>query len=265
MLRVIPNVIDTIITSIIFFVLFFCWLNFYIKNTILSVFLSIFLTFLIVFFLFFFKSKRNKKKNLSSKKQKEATNCIVQLKFSTEADVKKYFKNILKNDYSVKTIKSGLLLEKDNKKILFSIAFNQEIFNIDNLAKTFAQAKNLDVNELIIVANNFDEKCKNLANAIKEIKISTFDAFDTYEKFIEPSGILPNKVIDTSKAKLSFRQVLNYAFSKERTKHYLLFGLILIISSFFVYFKVYYLVFGSILLVFALLTRIIPKLKKEQK
>lgn len=189
----------------------------------------------------------------------------MQLKFSTEADVKKYFKNILKNDYSVKTIKSGLLLEKDNKKTLFSMAFNQEIFNIDNLAKTFAQAKNLDVNELIIVANNFDEKCKNLANAIKEIKISTLDAFDTYEKFIEPSGILPNKVIDTSKAKLSFRQVLNYAFSKERTKHYLLFGLILIISSFFVYFKVYYLVFGSILLVFALLTRIIPKLKKEQK
>lgn len=265
MLRIIPNVIDIIITSIIFFILFFCWLNFYIKNTILSVFLGVFLTFLIVFFLFFFKSKRNKRKNFSSKKQKEATDCAVQLKFSDELEVKKYFKKILKNDYSVKTIKSGLLLEKENIKILFVMNFGQEIFNIDNLAKTFAQAKNLNVNEIIIVANAFDEKCKSLANAIKEIKISIFDAFDTYEKFIEPSKIFPNKVIDTSKAKLSFKQVINYAFSKERTKHYLLFGLILIISSFFVYFKVYYLVFGSILLVFALLTRILPKFKKEQK
>ncbi len=259
----IGNAIDIVLTSCIFFVLFFAWIRFYSKNVYLSIFSSIFITFLLVFFLFFYKRKKDTKKELTLKQKNLALDTALQLRFSSAKSVRSYFKKLLENKFKTEEKKDGLLITKNNKLNFFVPCFSEEIFKSDDLARLYSKAKEYNADEITISAVTFDDNCKNLSKAITNIKITLLDAFETYTQLIEPSNELPEKVVNTQKAKLTFRQLLSYALSKERTKSYFMLGIVLIISSFFVLFKIYYLIFGSILMLMAVLTRVLPHKQKN--
>lgn len=256
-------VIDITITSAIFFVLFFCWIRFYTKNAALSAILGILITALVVFLLFFYRKKKSAKKEISAKKRSIATNCATQLKFSPFNKVKKFFFDIFKEKNQVEQKKEGLIIIDNNKKTFFAPIFLNDVFSVDDFAKLYVFAKKYNAKNLTVCAFSFDDNTKNLAKTIKNLNITLLDAFDTYTQIIEPSNKIPDTVIDTQKTKLTFREIISYALSKDRTKNYLLLGFVLIFSSFFVMFRVYYLVSGSILLVLAIITRILPYKKKH--
>lgn len=258
----ISNIIDIVLTSGILFLLFYCWIRFYTKNSSLSIFISVLITFLLVFLIFFCKKKKSAKKQISLKQKKMAVECATQLKFSGKNNVKKFFLNILKDKYKTQNKTDGVIIFEDNKTTFFVVDFDKDIFSSNELASVYSSAKKYGANELIICAISFDDNTKNLSKSINNLKITLLDAYETYAQIIEPSKQLPAKVVDTEKAKLTFKQLMSYIISRERTKNYLLLGLVLIFSSFFVLFKIYYLVFGSFLLFMALLTRILPHKQK---
>ena len=257
-------ILDIILTGGILFILFFCWIRFYSNNLILSLLVSLFITFLIVFLLFFYKHKKDIKKTINSKQKKSALDCATQFRFSTPQEVHKFFYNILKEKYKTETKSKGLIVNFEDKKLLFIPSFEKEIFTSNDLATCYSYAKKYDSKQLTICSTEFDDNSKNLAKAIKTLSITLLDIYETYSQIIEPSQKLPEKVVDTQSAKLTFKQILSYAISRDRTKNYALFGIILIFSSFFVMFKIYYLVFGSLLLAMAILTRVLPHKQKVQ-
>jgi len=257
-------ILDILLTSAISFVLFFCWIRFYSGNVLLSVFASLFITFLLVFGLFFYKHKKNIKKSITSKQRKSALECATQFRFSEPKEVQKFFYDILKEKYSVVNKSSGLLISLEDKLLFFIPSFNKEIFTSNDLANYYSLAKKYNATQLTICSTQFEDNAKNLSKAIRTLPITLLDIYETYSQIIEPSQKMPDKVVDTESVKLTFKQILSYAISRERTKNYILLGLVLIFSSFFVMFKIYYLVFGSILLAMAILTRVLPHKHKAQ-
>ena len=257
-------ILDIILTSGILFVLFFCWFRFYSNNLVLSIFISLLITFLIVFILFFYKHKKDNKKSITAKQRKLALDCATQFRFSTPKEVRKFFYDIIKDKYKIENKPNGLIVTFENKRLMFVPSFEKEIFTSNDLATYYSYAKKYNTKQLTICSSEFDDNSKNLAKAIKTLPITLLDIYETFSQIIEPSQKLPETVIDTQSAKLTFKQILSYAVSRDRTKNYTLFGIILIFSSFFVMFKIYYLVFGSVLLAMAILTRVLPHKQKTQ-
>ncbi len=256
------DIIDCILITLFVFILLFSWIKFYTKNIILSILIGIFATFLLIFIYFFVKSKKIKKTELSKKQKQLAQNCALQLSFSTQKSTINYFEKLLNNNYNITKHTNFLILKNNNQKILFAPLFNTEKIKNTNLAQLYAIAKEKNCSILIISGIQADEEVKNLSLKIKNIKIEIWDCFTTYNKLIKDKNLLPDETVDTSISKLNIKQILKYAFDRKRMKNYLLFGLILIISSFFVYYKIYYLIFGTIMIIIALLTIILPHKQK---
>ncbi len=258
------KILDILLTAMTLFILFFCWIRFYTKNLILSILIALLTTFLIVFLLFFHKHRKDRKKDITAKQKKLALDCATQFRFSSPQAVQSFFFNILKEKYKVTKKDLGLLIAYEDETLFFMPSFQKDIFTSDDLANIYSCAKKYGATQLSICSTEFNVHSKNLAKAIKTLPIFLLDIYDTYGQIIAPSNRLPEKVVDTQRAKLTFKQVLSFAVSKERTKNYFLLGIVLIFSSFFVLFKVYYLVFGSLLLAMAALTRVLPHKQKAQ-
>lgn len=254
---------DILTTSTLFFMLFFCWIRFYTKNWVLSLFLAIILTFLCVFVIFFWTFKKQKKKTFNKEEQKNAHNCALQLQFSKKNCVFSFFEEILKEKFRIQKKETGFLVL--DKKIFIAPNFSGLNLSFEDFVKIFAEAKDESINELIICSNNFDETTKNFTKSIKNLKITLYDMYETYFKLIKPSNKTPKQVVETNQKKLKFKEIFALSFSRKRTKNYALFGIILILSSFFVPFKIYYLLSGSFLLVLAVLTLILPNIKTFKK
>ena len=251
-------IIDIILTYLICFILFYAWINFYKKNITISFVLSFIISFCVVFLIFFIRSKVAKKKNVSLSQKEQAIMCASQLKFSTKANVINYFyKNLSKKE---KTLKHKNFIETTTS-IIYPF-FEKQILDLDSFSQIYKSTHQFTKN-VIILCDNAQKDCLLLCSKIKNKRITILNAEQTYIKFIKDFEKPPEEVIITKTQKLEFKELLSYISSKERTKNYILMGIILIISSFFVMFKVYYLVFGSILLSMALLTRILPYMKKK--
>ena len=63
---------------------------------------------------------------------------------------------------------------------------------------------------------------------------------------------MSSKVLYEEKNKYTFKELLNIAFNKNKTKSYVVTGLIFLISSIFLRYNIYYIVFTTLMFVFAL-------------
>lgn len=256
------SIFDLALAGIILFMLLFCWIRFYTKNLVLSLILAIICSFLLVFAVFLIKNKKNQQKSLSSKQKDDALDAAIQLRFSTDEQVLGFFLSVLESNYRVTAKDDSLLLESPQKdSILFAPYFKQEVCTTAEISRFFAHAKEHNCSKLVICCTVVDGAAKNLASSIQNLNIVLMDAFATYQQLLAPAKKMPSKVVDTKGAKLTFKQIMGYALSKERTKNYFLLGAVLILSSFFVVFKIYYLMVGSVLLLMAVITRILPHRK----
>lgn len=256
------SVFDITLASIILSMLLFCWIRFYTQNLALSLILSVICTFLLVFSIFLIKRRKNQQRALNSSQKDAALDASVQLRFSTPEQVLGFFLSVLEPNYTVTPKGQALLLKNAQKEsTLFVPYFQNEVCTVTEISTFFAQAKECNCGRLVICCAVVDGAARNLAASVKNLNIVLLDAFATYQQVLAPANKMPAKVVDTRGAKLTFRQVMAYALSKERTKNYFLLGAILILSSFFVVFKIYYLVMGSVLLLLAAITRILPHRK----
>ena len=258
------TIIDLTITVIFFFLLFFCWIRFYTKNLTLSIIGAICACFIVVFLLYFIKNKKNNKKSLNTKQKNLALDCSVQLMFTPQNKVQEYFEKLLKNKYKTMKINGGIKLTSDTFNAFFFPAYTVEKLLTEHLSQIIALSPK-PCNQIFIATNNAENSTLDLAKSIKNISITIYNSFQTYEKIISKSNILPEKVIVTEILKPTHKQLLQYAFSKQRSKNYLLFGFILILSSFFVAFKIYYLIFGTALILTGIIVRFLPYKKQETK
>lgn len=137
-----------------------------------------------------------------------------------------------------------------------------------NLKFTTEKLKTIKVfhiKKIIIVTNKFDT---NLQNIIDNLKIQTIvlDYKQTYTLLLKEYEFYPEiTIIKPQKAKTTFKQILKTALNKNKTKNYLLSALFIFFASFFVSYRIYYLIITTLLIILALLSRFEFSFNKTQK
>lgn len=229
--------LNYIFASVIVMLATFVWSALLFKNAIGAIIFSIAFSFAIVVSAYYF-SKRNQKPYTYDRLETEF--CI-----RGGAYVIELLKTTLKNT----KIENGcnyILLE--NSMIIANFKFSplggNDIASVCRLAKTHNK------NHVYLIAKAIDRKAWQVAN-LEDIKMEIVKTKQVF-KFLANHNALP--VLKKSKQKLSISALMQTVFSRRNFKNYMFSGVVLISISFFTPLKIYYIVFGTILLAFALLS-----------
>jgi len=107
--------------------------------------------------------------------------------------------------------------------------------------------------KVIIVCGEISPDTINFANNF-DMQILLLDKYSSYKALYKEFDFFPEISFEYKKDKArTFKEIIKFAFSKDKAKGYLLSAFVLLLSSFFVRINLYYCIVSSILLVFALI------------
>ena len=268
------KVLDSIILALVFSVLTYAWMRFYTKNTSMSIVVGICSGLLIMAVLNIIFYNREQKLNINKTTKSNAEKLSLNLLCSTQSEINTFFAQILDSLGKIKKSKNYLEIKENSAQndlhstmhsTLIFPEFNKENFTLEDLFRVIKTATKLNAKEIKIFAPTIDETAKTFAKQINNFKIDFVDKYSLYNNYI--AGKFENALIekiDISKPKINYAGLLRYAVNQKRARHYLLFGLLIILMSFLVPFKIYYLVLGSLLCLIALIVKIAPILAEHK-
>lgn len=238
------------ISNIIFkyFILFAIaslWLNFYIDNLVIVGLISIIISLTIGLLIFAINKKKKNTLNTTNKEQKMMADISLQLLLADENKILNFFENLLSKKRTIVINKNAIKWDDS----AFIPIYDSTTLNGDIIAKTFKN--NRYTKHIFIAGISFSEDARKLAEKIKESKITLLDETATFN-LMKKYSIYPDfKVELNKKEKFRYSQLKNIAFTKNNAKHYLISGFIILLTSFFIRYNVYYLIFATLLFIFA--------------
>ena len=234
---------NTLFLSFSIFLLTFIWINFYTRNLSLSLFLGFVFTIIFtIFYIVFLSNKINKEKTNKSLTQ------------------------------HYETIKNHLLLSKydDIKNLIFSLYNITELHQISPNHYTsknkdiflFYENEILEKQSLITILKNrtsqaIDIYCVNynINIEIENVTINYITIDDIIDKINRLQIEIQNLTQYKNKHKIKLIDILHIILNKQRSKNYLFYGFLLIFTSLFTPFTIYYSIFGTILISVSLYSR----------
>ena len=189
-----------------------------------------------------------------SEKERKFLAVMTTLNLSGEKANADLFEKVFRAEgYAVEKKRGGLYIADLKRAVFFRFGFDGETKT--DVVKCFNKIPKDFKAE--IFSESFDDGVKEFAGRFGG-KIVLSDGRRAYE-LLEKNSLLPEGSFvlpEKSVAKrLDFRRLLD----KKRAKNYLAFGLLFTFLSYFVPIKGYYLVFGAVFLIFALILRLFGK------
>lgn len=257
------NLFDKLFISISIFLIIYAWINFYVRNLWTTFFLSLIFSAACVFVLYYFLNKKQEKVELGKKNTDEMNKSFLVFRLTPRKQKMELLYNLLSKEFNTKLDNGILTYIKDEKKHLVIVATHIERISENDLINLVDEFLDIDVDVIDIICNDVNPNINSKIFVDKKITFITkqklyLDYFSKYQIFPD------NSKIDTSITKLRFMDILNNMFIPQKAKSYFFCGLILIFSSIILPYHIYYIVFGSLLLIFSILCKILPKLKKNK-
>jgi len=224
-----------------------------VHNLALILVYSITLTLIIAIIISIFLRKKLFKFKLKKSEIKEKRKILNQLIFAKQQEVNDFLYGFFnyKNKHKYKTYFTFL---NDNKYFVCN-DFKIDNNNCDNLIYYIKKAEQLNCDKLYFFGNKFSDECYKIVKNFKTIKIKLVNFNDFYLDFIKKQNIKPNFNIKyEEKSSYNIKELLNIAFNKNKTKNYVFTGIIFLIGSIFLRYNIYYLVFTTLMFIFALLS-----------
>ncbi len=226
-------------------------------NSTLSLILSV--TISLILGLMFFKifKKKSGKKALKKEEEKQLKETLIRLSFMKKSSQLKLFERAF-SKLNVKTeIINGRLRLPHYGAVIFLR------FDFDNIRKSeFIKFCNvLNGDEIgVVFSSDFSSEIKNFAINF-DGKIKLFSGREVYELLKKASTLPENEVyfFKEREKKWDFSLLLN----KKRAKNYFFFGVIFLLYSFIVPIKIYYIIVGSLFLIFSLTVKLFGREEKN--
>ncbi|MBR2499235.1 MAG: hypothetical protein IKB67_05940 [Clostridia bacterium] len=243
-------IIDTLFTAFISFVLTLITLNYFIKGA-PAIVLSI--TFSLIISLSIFKCLlTNRTKEKLSKAEKTAkTNMTNQLNLYSQTQQTNLIERAINSKGCKTERKKGGVFIKEQNIVIFSKFSFDEISKTD-IVKAFNNAGREDL--IYIFCDAFSPEIKTFADRFdgRIILVGSDKVF----RFLTQTDCMPKeKFAFPEGKKLTFCSFKN-VFRKEQSKRLAFFGLTLLLTSYFVPIKAYYIIFGGIFLFLSLICRL---------
>ena len=257
------NLFDKLFISISIFLIIYAWINFYVRNLWTTFFLSLIFSAACVFVLYYFLNKKQEKVELGKKNTDEMNKSFLVFRLTPRKQKMELLYNLLSKKFNTKLDNGILTYIKDEKKHLVIVATHIERISENDLINLVDEFLDIVVDVIDIICNDVNPNINSKIFVDKKITFITkqklyLDYFSKYQIFPD------NSKINTSITKLRFKDILNNMFIPQKAKSYFFCGLILICSSIILPYHIYYIVFGSLLLIFSILCKILPKLKKNK-
>ncbi len=252
-------ILDTLFTAGASFLLSIVFLSYFLRPPFLILF-SVILA--LLFTLLFFKLgvQKNQKLKLSKAEKKEKEFMLNQLKLYTKTEQNDFFEKLLKTfDKEVERKRGGIFI-KNTDFAVFSF-FSFDPIRKSDIVKVFNSiTKN---QKAVIFAETFSEEIKNFADRF-EGRIITVDGNELFIKLKEKEFLPKEKHTFSEKKQFDF-SILKNLLKKKKAKNFSLFGFTFILMSYFAPFKTYYIVCGTLFLIYSLFLRLYGKDDNKEK
>lgn len=238
----ISNIIFLISTIL---VLSFIWINYYLRNMNNSIVVSILITIIFCFIYFPIKATLNMKKNSEHNIESEKNATKTQLLLSNDSIVS----SILLDAFNINATQdnsSQHYVDINNEVDVFFL-FNSQILNEEDIIRVYKTKHFNHIKIFCIEKINFPQD-KNCTFEILELN-------EIYNALKQQNIVFPTTYNIKNKPKLSLKLILCTLFNSKKSKGYFWFGLMLIFSSLFTPFQIYYIVSGTILILIAVFSR----------
>lgn len=235
------------------FTIIFFWLNYYLRSFLKTLILSTLITLLVIGIFNFFGNKRTKKLNITKTDTKNIENITLQLLYNSNKNTKIYIQKLM-------NLNKKMQLLIDNTCYIVLPFFNSPKLSEKELSRSYKTCQNLNMKNAIILCNDSPSELVYFSNNIKNINIKIMDIKSLYFNFIKPQNYFPENIItfkETKKYKI--KDVVFLLFKFENSKKFLKLGILTYFLSFFTLFRLYYLIFGSILIVFSIICKFSKK------
>lgn len=259
----IVNLFDKIFVSVSIFLIIYAWLNFYIRNLFSTFILSLIFSSAIIFVLYYFLNKKQERVKLNKKSTDEMNKSFLSFRLTPKKEKLDLLYQIFSREYETKLDNGILSYVKDEKKHIVLIATHIDRINENELINLVDEFVNLDFDVIDIICQDVSQNINS--NIFIDKKIVFLTKEKLYTDYFSKYSIFPDdSKIDTSITKLKFRDILKNFFLPEKARSYFFCGLILIFSSIILPYHIYYILFGSTLLIFAIVCKLLPKIKKNK-
>lgn len=251
-------ILDSAFSAFISFLLAFLIINFYIERP-FSIIFSVCLSAPIFIIAFDRIKKANLLKTTENKKKREIENMVYSLCLLERAKVLQIFERAI-NSLDVKTIKKkyGIFIENKNCALF-------PIFNFDGITKT----------DVVKVFNAVTQKQKayilgeKITDDVKSFmdrfngQIEFINAEQTYD-FLEKTDCLPRESAYITSQNQNKGKFFKRLIKKNHSSKFFIFGIMLILSSWFVPIKTYYVISGCTFLMLSLICRLYGQEKQNK-
>ncbi len=259
----IVNLFDKIFVSVSIFLIIYAWLNFYIRNLFSTFILSLIFSSAIIFVLYYFLNKKHERVKLNKKSTDEMNKSFLSFRLTPKKEKLDLLYQIFSREYETKLDNGILSYVKDDKKHIVLIATHIDRIKENELINLVDEFVNLDFDVIDIICQDVSQNINS--NIFIDKKIVFLTKEKLYTDYFSKYSIFPDdSKIDTSITKLKFRDILKNFFLPEKARSYFFCGLILIFSSIILPYHIYYILFGSTLLIFAIVCKLLPKIKKNK-
>lgn len=242
----------------------FIWIKYYVKSLYLSLlYTAIAMAVLIIAFDIIFRRKKSSDDVKDKIKKEQIMN---QLCFNSAAENFELFSNLLSKRYEVENKKTCLLIKKDGQIKAVFLKFSPSKLGQGNVIEAVKESKELGVQKILILCNGAQNNAYSFAACVDGYDITILDDKAVYE-LMKRYQTFPeiNQKINKFPKNLQLKEIAAIALSRKRVKGYFFASLLLLFSSFFVRYSIYYRVFATILLIMALVAMKDFKFVKEKE
>jgi len=253
------NVFDKIFVNSAIFLIIYAWINFYLKNLWVTFILSLIFTSATVFIIHYISNKKQNAKILNKKDEFEINKNFYAFKLTNKQEKLILLNKIINLEHKTTLKENYILFTKNNEKHIMILATEFNVVDdkiLINLLESF-NLENIDainvVCESSVVQNNKIFKNKKINFITK--KILYFDYFFKHKIYPDCSEL------NMEKQKFNIKTLALNLFVPQKAKSYLFCGSILIFSSIILPYNYYYIIVGSMLLMFGIICKLLPKIR----
>ncbi|HEY8418862.1 MAG TPA: hypothetical protein VIL03_00255 [Clostridia bacterium] len=229
----------------------FIWIKYYVESWFLAwLYTAITMAILIIIFDLMLK-KGKKTETVKDKVKKEQI--MNQLCFNSMAQNLEFFEKMLSARYEVQNKKNCLIIKKDDKSLAVFLKFSNSKLAPNNIIDVVKESKELDIKKILILCNGANNNAYSFAACLDGYDISILDdkaVYDLMKKYDTFPEI--NLKVNKFPKNLQLKEIAAIALSRKRVKGYFFASMLLLFSSFFVKYAIYYRIAATLLLIMAL-------------
>lgn len=248
------NIIDTLFFSVVTFFIIFAWIQFFLKNLFLALFLSAFVSFGLLFIVRWFKNRKHLTLQQRANNSASFKRFKLAIQIASHTQLVNIIKKILPANCTIKSHFGDVVYEKNNVSHIITFLFDNELTE----SKLLDIIKTKRFKHIIIICSNINTNSQNVAKVFKNKRIDLLSLEQLFDLCNENGITIDTSYINIEKSKITLKEIFKNSLSRNKSKGYFISGLVLLFTSIIIPFKIYYVVFSTILFILSAVCRFKP-------